>query len=153
MRKGSIMDSGAADTINYIIHLLGVILYDPVYYLYDLLPFSDKISAWRLEYTATFFDAYLKPIFIGFCVNLAVEGVFGAAFGTIFNLVGDIAVMIHFFDNVGVGLVHIGKGVLGFPVYILASIGPYILPPIITIYTLFMIFGGICGAFSKQGDK
>ena len=144
-------DAGtAANFINAFIHFLGYWLYQPVYHLYDLLPFSESITQWRGEFTDAYFSAYLKPMFIGFCINVAVEATFGAAFGSLFNLIGDFAAIIHFFDNIGVGIVHVAKGILGLPVYLVCLFGPYILPPIITIGILVKIIGAISGLFSSK---
>lgn len=144
-------DAGtAADFINAFIHFLGYWLYQPVYHLYDLLPFSESITQWRGEFTDAYFNAYLKPMFIGFCINVAVEATFGSIFGSLFNLVGDLAAIIHFFDNIGVGIVHAAKGILGLPVYIVCLFGPYVLPPIITIIFIVTTIKGIRNCFNSK---
>ena len=144
-------DAGmAADFINSFIHFLGYWLYEPVFHIYDILPFHESLSQWRLEFTNGYFNAYLKPMFIGFCFNLAVEAVFGPGFGSILNLFGDLIAIAHFFDNIGVGLVHVTKGVLGFPVYIICSLAPYVLPPIITIVLVLTTIKGIRNCFRAK---
>ena len=135
-------DAGmAADFINQIIHLIGVILYQPVEYIYDLLPFHESISQWRLDFMHTYLNGYIKPMLIGFCFNLAIQGVFGVPLGTLIDLFGDLMAICHFFDNPVQGLIHITKGILGFPVYIGAMFGPAVFPPIITVAFLYKMIG------------
>lgn len=126
-----------ADIIGGIFHLLGMILYDPVYWLYDILPFSESISAWREEFLSSYFDLYLMPIFMGIAMNIAVEGVFGVAIGSLINLLGDIFAVSHFCSNLTTGLIFMAKGVLGAPIFLIVLLAPFVLPPIM-MYIFFM---------------
>lgn len=135
------------DIIGYIFHLLGAILYDPVYWLYEMLPFSESISAWREEFISAYFDVYLKPIIMGIALNIAIEGVCGVVFGSIINFLGDMIAVSQFCGSLTTGLVFLVKGVLGAPIFLVVLLAPFILPPII----MYSFLGAILAVmFSKK---
>ena len=140
------------DYMDEILHILWVLLYEPLYCIYDLLPFAESITTWRAEFIANFAHTHLVHFITGFAFNVAIAATFGPAFGSVLDLIADIIAINHFFENVSAGLLALGKTIIEVPIFIILLIGPYVFPPIFMAFFYYRLIGILRHCLSRQSN-
>lgn len=137
--------NGSVDWAGLLSYWLGMIFYAPWEGLYDLLPWHEALSAWRLDFMHDFITGSLFP-FIGFLAAwIGMSIIFGPFMGSMAAVL--LAGISLFQAMPGASdweiLFSLLKKILGFYVCVALGLAPYVIPPVLTVLTAFSLKQGV----------